>query len=345
MLKIINNDPVKLIASKSFSDELVYLQSHDDMIGVSAGKILKIYNIDTFPNEEEIFKVLFKEEVWRLEFHPQGECVAVASVHGNVVIHSLIGNCAPKFLPSNTLTVIQTLRFSLCGSNIIVTFLNGDVMIWDTMTAQLCQKFNCGNIISALIVCPESSDLLLGVFYGELSVFSVQGLYKSTFKVTTHITCLVIVENVVVVGLEDGRLQKISFQSSDNIAGSKQLWSASPHLGWIYTITLSPDETMIATSSSDKTCKIISFETGEVLFSLSGHTGLVKGVCFNSQGTRIFTCSSDKSVKVWSLFPKNHSKIRALVNILVKHCDDPTTFLKLALNLKQLMCSPTLQQC
>jgi platelet-activating factor acetylhydrolase IB subunit alpha len=72
---------------------------------------------------------------------------------------------------------------------------------------------------------------------------------------------------------------------------------------------LSPLEFIIS-GSRDKTVKIWSGQTGNVLLTIEGHSGWVKGLAMHHSNKYFYTCSDDKSIKVWNLHTgKLHSKI------------------------------------
>jgi WD40 repeat protein len=64
-------------------------------------------------------------------------------------------------------------------------------------------------------------------------------------------------------------------------------------------VAFSPDGMTLATSSWDRTARLIQASTGQELSSLRGHDSYVTGVAFSPDGRRLATCSFDQKVKVW----------------------------------------------
>merc|ERR1719386_99985 len=63
------------------------------------------------------------------------------------------------------------------------------------------------------------------------------------------------------------------------------------------TFSLSP---MILTASNDRTAKLWSVETGELVRSFEGHTDSVLSAVFSKDGDRVLTASFDSIAKLWN---------------------------------------------
>ncbi|MBD2329655.1 AAA-like domain-containing protein [Alkalinema sp. FACHB-956] len=74
------------------------------------------------------------------------------------------------------------------------------------------------------------------------------------------------------------------------------------HTGIVTSVNFSPNSTMIASGSWDKTVKIWSVD-GRLLRTLTGHADGVKSVSFSPNGTMIASggWKNDKTVKIWSV--------------------------------------------
>jgi U3 small nucleolar RNA-associated protein 13 len=69
----------------------------------------------------------------------------------------------------------------------------------------------------------------------------------------------------------------------------------------INSISVSPNDRMIASASQDKTAKLWSVETGELLGECVGHKRGVWRCVFSPVDQVLATCSGDKTVKLWNL--------------------------------------------
>lgn len=71
------------------------------------------------------------------------------------------------------------------------------------------------------------------------------------------------------------------------------------HVGNVRSISFSPDGTLIASGSDDKTVKIWDAATGTILRSLRGHSSSVTSVFFSPDGKTLISSGKDKTVRVW----------------------------------------------
>lgn len=69
----------------------------------------------------------------------------------------------------------------------------------------------------------------------------------------------------------------------------------------INALAISPNDSIFATASYDKTCKIWDLENGELTATLSNHKRGLWDVAFCQYDKLIATCSGDKTIKIWSL--------------------------------------------
>lgn len=69
----------------------------------------------------------------------------------------------------------------------------------------------------------------------------------------------------------------------------------------INAISLSPNDSIFATASYDKACKIWDLETGELTATLANHRRGLWDVAFCQYDKLVATCSGDKTIKIWSL--------------------------------------------
>ena len=64
---------------------------------------------------------------------------------------------------------------------------------------------------------------------------------------------------------------------------------------------LSPDGTLLATTSYDMTCKIWDVQTQARLHTLAGHEGHLSECAWSNSGDKIITSSFDKTLKMWDV--------------------------------------------
>ena len=65
-------------------------------------------------------------------------------------------------------------------------------------------------------------------------------------------------------------------------------------------VVLSFDGKLIASCSTDKSVRILEFDSGNCLHVLKKHSNGVSGLCFNNDGKQLISCSDDKTIKIWN---------------------------------------------
>jgi WD40 repeat protein len=79
---------------------------------------------------------------------------------------------------------------------------------------------------------------------------------------------------------------------------------------WATRIAVSPDGRRIAAGLNDRTIRVWSAETGQVVEVLRGHSDLVFDVAFSPDGRRLASASYDKTIRLWDLTTERHRVLR-----------------------------------
>jgi WD40 repeat protein len=98
-------------------------------------------------------------------------------------------------------------------------------------------------------------------------------------------------------------------------APSRKARVITGHNDAVWGVAFSPDGTLLATTSSDRTARLWNASTGAAVRTLAGHGQAVYRVAFSPDGSLIATASGDKTARLW----ETHTG--ALVRTLSGHGD------------------------
>jgi serine/threonine protein kinase len=71
------------------------------------------------------------------------------------------------------------------------------------------------------------------------------------------------------------------------------------HTDWVNSVSFSPDGSLLASGSLDKTIKLWRVADGSLVRTLTGHTDAVTSVSFSPDGSLLASGSLDKTIKLW----------------------------------------------
>lgn len=96
----------------------------------------------------------------------------------------------------------------------------------------------------------------------------------------------------------------IAIAAPDNtiqLQNNKDFLSLKGHTAPITQIQISPDDTLLISSSADKTIRLWNISTGELIRTISGHNDRVTALSFSPDRQTFASASADRTIKIWTV--------------------------------------------
>ena len=193
------------------------------------------------------------------------------------------------------------------GTLVATTGNDGTALVWDAKTGEEVLK----------IVLPEPAGIAFdpGGTYLAVADISLFGGFVEIWDVSSGQKVLTLAGHEQGANDVDfisngaqlvsvGQDQKIKIWDVESGVELLMLEDVAP----LYTVTVSPDERLIATGGRDGVAKVWEIESGEILFTLTGHTDIVSYVAFSPDSKYLATGSIDGSTKIWDISPEGVSE-------------------------------------
>ncbi len=157
--------------------------------------------------------------------------------------------------------------------------------------------------INALAYRPDGKALAIAESYNTLDLWDAATL-KSTKTIRNDpVSCLGVSfwsvafspdgKTLASAGGEEVRLWDVT--TGKNIA------TLEGHTDWALCVAFSPDGTILASGSADKTVRLWNIRTSKNTAKLEGHAGWVQAVAFSPDGRTLVSGSRDHTVRFWDV--------------------------------------------
>lgn len=213
---------------------------------------------------------------------------------------------------------VRSLAFSPTGGRVASGGDDGTVRIWDIgRRSQVGKAFKASGLVLAVTfahrgkhIMALSNDRMVRIW--DVATHSMLGdplELPGAGKLYGCIRCGAFSPGgrSVVAGTKNGEVMMwnfLNFSARARVAGKQGVigMPCFPHKATVNSVAFSPDKTMIASASSDRTVHIIDTATQELKCTFH-HDRAVRDVLFIHHGARIASACGDRRIRIWDVEP------------------------------------------
>ena len=200
--------------------------------------------------------------------------------------------------------IVNMVRFSPDGTQIVSASLDETVKVWDTATGQETLSFKSGSSYAGF--SPDGKWIVSGSSDGSIRFWDAQSGEKGGM-IRGHSAVVFSVSfspdgTRIVSGGDPFRGSSVKVW---DVATGRETLTLKGHRSYCTSVSFSPDGKRIVSCGNSPRkqpgeIKVWDASNGQEMPSIKGHTDRVVDVSFSPDGKRIISASRDKTVKVWN---------------------------------------------
>ncbi|KOX68996.1 Transducin beta-like protein 3 [Melipona quadrifasciata] len=249
--------------------------------------------------------------ITRLLYNAASNNFAVVTVDHNIIIHSLK---TFDYFIGYTDEILDIVYLGDNGSHMAIATNSNDIKLYNILTMDCELLRGHTDIVLSLSTTPVNAYLLISS--GKDNSIRVWLMDKETSKVSCIASAI---RHTAAIGSVEISQKSAKFFATVSQDSCLKLWSLPDNVNFkdtcslniihttlahqkdINSVTISPNDKLIATGSQDKTAKLWSANDLQLLGVFRGHRRGVWCVRFSPVDQILLTTSADCTLKIWSL--------------------------------------------
>lgn len=267
------------------------------LASASTDQLLKIWDTRTSP--ECLSLAGHTGMIRSLKVSPDGSRVATGGDDGMILIRETETGQTVHQLKGHEYAVV-CLAFHP-GGRLVSGGVDKTVRVWDSRSGELVHTLTGHqNYVTGVCLTPDGKRLLSADTGGDVRLWDLEsGTEVRSYDVDPNYGSQLVIlpeRNQFITCHTKALLRFWDLQSGDLI---RELGGKSR--SDLKALTVSNDETLIATAGMGSTVRVWDLESGKQLHSLRGHNLSIWSLAFNADATRLASTSMDGTLKVWNL--------------------------------------------
>lgn len=184
---------------------------------------------------------------------------------------------------------------------------DGTVRIWDLRAPGCQKKFDVGSPVTSVVLHPNQSEIICSDKSGAVKTFDLSERVKTSETmvsedVTTRTVSISADGSTLAAGTNEGLVKIYEVARDGNGRPAlKEKSSFEAHSSHTLKCRISPDSSVLATTSSDDTAKLWNMKDNSLIRTLDGHKRWVWDCVFSADSAYLITVSTDNSARLWDL--------------------------------------------
>lgn len=202
------------------------------------------------------------------------------------------------------------------------------IKVWNKTSSRFTLSISTGSALNAIALLPSKTAVIVCNEKGQLEIYDIQKSDRlASFTIASvPVRSMAVTKDgsKIYAATQDGQVHFISLKFENNVYEFTETETFEAHKGIPLRIVLSPDETMLVTTSSDSQVKMWDAATGKPAGEFTADIKkFVWDAAFTPDGKMLCTGGTDMIARVWDVQTKTllahyewHSKGITCLNVI-----------------------------